>query len=144
MGEITPVSGNWCWISSERTDLRYALGHGWRFAIIFTTLGLYAYIWVHVRRHFKHLRIIAVGQSESTHKGSTLGRQTRPRSESQTELNEITVDIQFEMKQSKEESLNGSLNNVTGRQPGTVRFETSKSEPGTSSPKGTFQTHQIC
>ncbi|GME65006.1 Glucose receptor Git3 [Neofusicoccum parvum] len=50
--QMVPVSGNWCWISSKRTDLRYALGHGWRFAIIFTTIGVYIYVWWYMRQHF--------------------------------------------------------------------------------------------
>ncbi|KKY31807.1 putative glucose receptor git3 [Diaporthe ampelina] len=45
MGAMSPVSGNWCWITAERTDLRYALTHGWRIAIILLTVLLYAYIW---------------------------------------------------------------------------------------------------
>ncbi|KAL1845295.1 hypothetical protein Daus18300_014568 [Diaporthe australafricana] len=55
MGAMSPVSGNWCWITAERTDLRYALTHGWRIAIIFLTVLLYAYIWWYVRCHFKAL-----------------------------------------------------------------------------------------
>ncbi|KAL1845550.1 hypothetical protein Daus18300_014500 [Diaporthe australafricana] len=52
---MTPVSGNWCWITSKRPDLRYSLTHGWRIGIIFLTVLLYAYIWWFVHRHFKAL-----------------------------------------------------------------------------------------
>ncbi|KAI9146975.1 G protein-coupled glucose receptor regulating Gpa2-domain-containing protein [Paramyrothecium foliicola] len=55
MGEIRPVSGNWCWISSERTDLRYGLTHGWRFAIIGITISIYSYIWWYLSKHFKSM-----------------------------------------------------------------------------------------
>lgn len=55
MGAMSPVSGNWCWITAKRTDLRYALTHGWRVVIIFLTVLLYVYIWWYVRRHFKAL-----------------------------------------------------------------------------------------
>jgi hypothetical protein len=55
MGEIKPVSGNWCWISKDRTDLRYGLTHGWRFVIIAVTIGAYTYVWWYLRRHFKAL-----------------------------------------------------------------------------------------
>lgn len=58
MGAMGPVSGNWCWIKKERTDLRYGLTHGWRMAIIFTTVGIYTYVWIHVSRHFRSLGAI--------------------------------------------------------------------------------------
>lgn len=55
IGAMSPVSGNWCWITAKRTDLRYALTHGWRIAIIFLTVLLYGYIWWYVHNHFKAL-----------------------------------------------------------------------------------------
>lgn len=55
MGQMVPVSGNWCWISSKRTDLRYALTHGWRFAIIFSTIGIYIYVYWYMTRHFAEM-----------------------------------------------------------------------------------------
>lgn len=55
LGELKPVAGNWCWIAKERADLRYALAHGWRFAIIFTTVCIYIYIYQYLSRHFKSL-----------------------------------------------------------------------------------------
>ncbi|KAH6979453.1 Alpha/Beta hydrolase protein [Fusarium venenatum] len=51
VGEMEPVGGNWCWISSTRSDLRYGLTHGWRFFIIFITIVIYIYIWIYLRRH---------------------------------------------------------------------------------------------
>ncbi|KAK1714589.1 G protein-coupled glucose receptor regulating Gpa2-domain-containing protein [Colletotrichum acutatum] len=53
MGTMKPVSGNWCWITRERPDLRYALTHGWRFGIIFTTILIYLYVWWYLGRHFR-------------------------------------------------------------------------------------------
>ncbi|KAF4954073.1 hypothetical protein FSARC_12240 [Fusarium sarcochroum] len=50
-GEMEPVGGNWCWISSSRPDLRYGMTHGWRFFVIFTTILIYISIWFYLRRH---------------------------------------------------------------------------------------------
>ncbi|KAK1984716.1 G protein-coupled glucose receptor regulating Gpa2-domain-containing protein [Colletotrichum cereale] len=55
MGTIQPVSGNWCWITRDRPDLRYALTHGWRFGIIFTTILIYMYVWWYLGRHFRSM-----------------------------------------------------------------------------------------
>ncbi|KAK6220164.1 hypothetical protein QIS74_05666 [Colletotrichum tabaci] len=55
MGTMEPVSGNWCWISRDRPDLRYALTHGWRFGIIFTTILIYLYVWWYLGRHFRSM-----------------------------------------------------------------------------------------
>ncbi|GKT47490.1 uncharacterized protein ColSpa_07671 [Colletotrichum spaethianum] len=52
---MKPVSGNWCWISRDRPDLRYALTHGWRFGIIFTTILIYLYVWWYLGRHFRSM-----------------------------------------------------------------------------------------
>lgn len=57
LGTMTAVSGNWCWISAQRTDLRYGLTHGWRFAIILATLGMYVYVYFYLSRHFRSLAV---------------------------------------------------------------------------------------
>ncbi|KAI1365930.1 G protein-coupled glucose receptor regulating Gpa2-domain-containing protein [Xylaria arbuscula] len=57
LGAFVPVGNNWCWISGNRTDLRYALTHGWRLAIIFSTVLIYAYIYWYLQRHFKSMLI---------------------------------------------------------------------------------------
>ncbi|KAH5451279.1 hypothetical protein HBI30_136540 [Parastagonospora nodorum] len=107
LNEIKPVSGNWCWISGKRTDLRYALGHGWRFAIIFVTIGIYSYIWIYMRRHFRELKMVTSTRSKTN--GSSLPR--RPfgqkdafelRSESQTELHEMNVEYRFEVSHAQQ------------------------------------------
>lgn len=48
--KIEPVSGNWCWISSQPAYLRYALGHGWRYLIFLVVAGCYGAIFLSVRR----------------------------------------------------------------------------------------------
>lgn len=60
LGEMKPVSGNWCWISKTRPDLRYGLAHGWRFAIILVTICIYVYIYQYLSRHFRSLVVPAV------------------------------------------------------------------------------------
>ncbi|KAF5561466.1 cyclic amp receptor 2 [Fusarium napiforme] len=50
MGEMQPVGGNWCWIATSRHDLRYTMAHGWRIFVIFSTVTIYIYIWVYLRR----------------------------------------------------------------------------------------------
>lgn len=106
MNQLKPVSGNWCWISGKRTDLRYALGHGWRFSIIFVTIGIYIYIWIYMRHHFTQLNITTNG-STYNHASTTAKRREfrrddafELRSESQTELHEINVEYRFEVKHS--------------------------------------------
>lgn len=53
------VSGNWCWIRSDRLDLRYGLSHGWRIAIFFVTIIIYSYIFITLRRVFKTIRSLS-------------------------------------------------------------------------------------
>ncbi|KAK8160377.1 G protein-coupled glucose receptor regulating Gpa2-domain-containing protein [Phyllosticta citrichinensis] len=53
---VQPIGGNWCWIAKQRIALRYALGDGWRVAIIFSTSFIYLYIYTYVRRHFKGIK----------------------------------------------------------------------------------------
>ncbi|KAG9188773.1 hypothetical protein G6011_07478 [Alternaria panax] len=106
--QLTPVSGNWCWISGKRTDLRYALGHGWRFSIIFGTIGIYIYIWIYMRRYFTQLHNLSWGRSYG--QGSAVKPSKRRtfhrdnaielRSESQTELHDINVEYRYEVKHS--------------------------------------------
>lgn len=53
MGEMQPVGGNWCWIAINRPDLRYTMAHGWRIFGIFSTIAIYIYIWVYLRRRLR-------------------------------------------------------------------------------------------
>ncbi|KAI1129076.1 G protein-coupled glucose receptor regulating Gpa2-domain-containing protein [Nemania abortiva] len=57
LGVMVPVGNNWCWIAADRTDLRYALTHGWRLAVFFITVLIYAYIYWYFRRHMKSMLI---------------------------------------------------------------------------------------
>ncbi|KAB2577964.1 Cyclic AMP receptor 3 [Lasiodiplodia theobromae] len=50
---IRPVSGNWCWISGEHRYLRYALGHGWRIAIIILTFCIYVYVFAYMHQRLR-------------------------------------------------------------------------------------------
>ncbi|KAF5540780.1 cyclic amp receptor 2 [Fusarium mexicanum] len=50
MGEMQPVGGNWCWIATNRPDLRYTMAHGWRIFVIFSIVAIYIYIWAYLRR----------------------------------------------------------------------------------------------
>ncbi|KKY21044.1 putative glucose receptor git3 [Diplodia seriata] len=56
MHQMKPVSGNWCWISSEKIGLRYALGHGWRFAIILITIAIYVYVFTYMKKRLSYLQ----------------------------------------------------------------------------------------
>ncbi|KAI9650421.1 hypothetical protein NHQ30_000435 [Ciborinia camelliae] len=56
MGAMQPVSGNWCWIARDRIDLRYSLTHGWRFAIMLTTIIIYTYIWWYLSNFSRMLK----------------------------------------------------------------------------------------
>ncbi|KAK8159520.1 G protein-coupled glucose receptor regulating Gpa2-domain-containing protein [Phyllosticta citrichinensis] len=62
---VAPVSGNWCWISQDKTALRYALGHGWRFAVMFGTMFIYIYLAAYMRKNFfsSYLSDISSGAS---------------------------------------------------------------------------------
>lgn len=65
LNDYQPVSGNWCWLSAESTALRYALGHGWRLAIIFTIICLYTYLFVYMHQYFRSLREIKAPNIDS-------------------------------------------------------------------------------
>lgn len=67
-GEMKPVGGNWCWISATRPDLRYGMTHGWRFFVIFSTIIIYIYIWIYLRKHLG---------TKSRSSGRTLSFSTR-------------------------------------------------------------------
>lgn len=67
LGVMMPSGANWCWISASRTDLRYALTHAWRFAVILAIVCIYGYVYYHTSRRFKTLSLLASRQSSSTH-----------------------------------------------------------------------------
>ncbi|KAF2085815.1 hypothetical protein K490DRAFT_45755 [Saccharata proteae CBS 121410] len=81
--ELKSVSGNWCWISKDRTDLRYALGHGWRFTIILSTICIYAYIHYYLRQHFETLEKMRSNSATPVPLGNSSGHsRIRSRKES--------------------------------------------------------------
>lgn len=49
---MTVVGGNWCWISSNRPDLRLALTHSWRFSVISSTAIIHICIWGYLKWQF--------------------------------------------------------------------------------------------
>lgn len=49
-GNMSPVTGNWCWISQNPSWLRYALGHAWRFVIFAVIIAAYTSIYLAVRQ----------------------------------------------------------------------------------------------
>jgi hypothetical protein len=59
--------------------LRYALTHGWRIAIFFATIGIYTYIYIHLKRSFGVLRIKG-GLSSATSGGQSSGSGNHNRS----------------------------------------------------------------
>ncbi|KAH6638397.1 G protein-coupled glucose receptor regulating Gpa2-domain-containing protein [Boeremia exigua] len=48
-----PVSGNWCWIEARYFRQRYALNHGWRFAIFAISLCTYIYVFLYMSRRLR-------------------------------------------------------------------------------------------
>ncbi|KAK7626111.1 G protein-coupled glucose receptor regulating Gpa2-domain-containing protein [Phyllosticta citricarpa] len=62
---VQPIGGNWCWIAKQRVALRYALGDGWRVAIILSTSFIYLHIYTYVRRHFKGIKELQEVMSDS-------------------------------------------------------------------------------
>jgi hypothetical protein len=144
MNQLVPVSGNWCWISAKRTDLRYALGHGWRFSIVLVTIGIYIRIWIYMRRHFRNLALSERSYESSAHRREF--RRTNAfelRSESQTELhdreNKINVEYLFDIHSEQELVGSPTACSQGGRSPtspGKPHFLVTKEDE--HSPIGTY------
>ncbi|CAA9965779.1 glucose receptor git3 [Pyrenophora teres f. maculata] len=106
LDQLRPVSGNWCWISGTEPELRYALGHAWRFSIMIATIGIYIYIWVYMGKHYKTLQLVSAGESY-THHTSVHHRQSgqndhlESRSKSPIELRQIHVEHQVAVNHSE-------------------------------------------
>ncbi|XP_044716430.1 G protein-coupled glucose receptor regulating gpa2 domain-containing protein [Hirsutella rhossiliensis] len=66
-GAYGHVSGNWCWIKSEFLGLRYGLTHGWRIAIFVATIGIYTYIYIHLKRMDRTFIDHAAENSDTQH-----------------------------------------------------------------------------
>ncbi|KAG7444648.1 uncharacterized protein BT62DRAFT_933684 [Guyanagaster necrorhizus] len=61
-GYYSAVSGNWCWIRTEPAYLRYVLTHAWRFLFIFSEIGLYVYLYIHLRKSFRTMNFLIANQ----------------------------------------------------------------------------------
>ncbi|KAK0214156.1 G protein-coupled glucose receptor regulating Gpa2-domain-containing protein [Armillaria fumosa] len=61
-GYYSAVSGNWCWIHTEPAYLRYVLAHAWRFFFIFSEIGLYAYLYIHLKKRFRTMNFLIANQ----------------------------------------------------------------------------------
>ena len=65
------VSGNWCWIRPELLGLRYALTHGWRIAVFITTIAIYTYVYIYLRRVFGKFRMDSSSITTTTNHTAT-------------------------------------------------------------------------
>jgi len=126
MGEMKPVSGNWCWISKSRTDLRYGLTHGWRFAIILITIGIYTHVWWYVSQHFKSIGALYGSGRSSRLPSLSFSSQNRTMRQEKEEGEEeegmqhrlepvppairVDIDHQFRVKESDVESQTSNAN----------------------------------
>ncbi|KAF7510309.1 hypothetical protein GJ744_006805 [Endocarpon pusillum] len=61
-----PVSGNWCWIKPDLLGLRYLLTHGWRIVIFLATVGIYTYIYTHLKRVYGKFTASTTAYDHST------------------------------------------------------------------------------
>ncbi|ERF76987.1 hypothetical protein EPUS_06855 [Endocarpon pusillum Z07020] len=61
-----PVSGNWCWIKPDLLGLRYLLTHGWRIAIFLATIGIYTYVYIHLKRVYGNFTALTTANAHST------------------------------------------------------------------------------
>ncbi|TFK33377.1 G protein-coupled glucose receptor regulating Gpa2-domain-containing protein [Crucibulum laeve] len=50
-----PASGSWCYIIDNPRYLRYLLTHGWRFLFFSVDIGLYTYLYLYLRNHYRKL-----------------------------------------------------------------------------------------
>ncbi|CZT05962.1 uncharacterized protein RAG0_11845 [Rhynchosporium agropyri] len=91
MDAYKPATGNWCWIGPTPTILRYALGHIWRLTIIFTTIGLYIYLFIYIHQHFASLR------AASDAKVPTITSDKTSESSDETGFGGIVIHSEFEI-----------------------------------------------
>ena len=127
LGSYGYVSGNWCWITSDRLDLRYALSHGWRIAIFFVTIGIYTYIYIALKRVFKHLRSL----STTTHTRTMQDNQPAPHGDNDNDTQKIlvahSVSVSHEMhsmpRTPEERSQNNGVEAAEGGNQSTVTIQ---------------------
>lgn len=70
-GKLQPVTGNWCWIPTDPLWLRYALTHGWRFAIFIAVIGMYTSVFIDLRQRLAHRNKTAARHSFSLYTNDT-------------------------------------------------------------------------
>lgn len=71
------MSGNWCWIKPDLLGLRYLLTHGWRIVIVLATIGIYTYIYTHLKRVYGKFTALATANDQSTASNSQELADTR-------------------------------------------------------------------
>ncbi|TFK33368.1 G protein-coupled glucose receptor regulating Gpa2-domain-containing protein [Crucibulum laeve] len=49
-----PASGSWCWLVENPKYVRYVLTHGWRLIFIALEVGLYSYLYIYLRNHYRN------------------------------------------------------------------------------------------
>ncbi|KAB8279049.1 hypothetical protein BDV30DRAFT_202164 [Aspergillus minisclerotigenes] len=94
LGIVGPVSGNWCWIESQYLGLRYALGHGWRIAIVLITAVTYIVVFIVVKRRYEHLSLFPNGDTSSG------GDKSRSTDGDPVELSSIRLDTTITVQSS--------------------------------------------
>ena len=127
LGIVGPVSGNWCWIESQYLGLRYALGHGWRIAIVFITALTYIVVFVVVKRRYEHLSLFPNGDTTS---GRDKSRSTEG---DPVELSSIRLDTTITVQSSNvfnNQSSTGGVGESPSRDhlPSQVPFSAGKAE----------------
>jgi hypothetical protein len=94
------VSGNWCWIRSDRLDLRYGLSHAWRIIIFVATIAIYTYIFATLKRIFinnRNLSSISTTLFTRTGQDNQGAGSTDPDNDTQKILVDQSVSVSHEM-----------------------------------------------
>lgn len=98
LGSYGYVSGNWCWITNDRLDLRYALSHGWRIAIFVVTIIIYTYIYINLKRVFKTLRSITTVTDTHTVQDNQVNAPSDTDNDTQKILIAHSVSVSHELQ----------------------------------------------
>ncbi|KAI1259212.1 G protein-coupled glucose receptor regulating Gpa2-domain-containing protein [Xylariaceae sp. FL1019] len=129
LGSYGYVSGNWCWISSNRLDLRYGLSHGPRIAIFAITLLIYTYIYLKLRRIFTNLRSL----TSNTDTRTARDHGGLPSEDTQTILVAHSISISHELQDLAPPSVTSEARKDFATEPttqSTVTFETRANDDG--------------
>lgn len=93
------MSGNWCWIRPEFLGLRYGLTHGWRIAIFVVTIGIYTYIYIHLKRLFGRFRVSHPSTGNTTSRDQTFDDHGAEASDTQHILVESSFAVSHELEE---------------------------------------------